>query len=306
MVWILSAVAVPAETALTQTRSDSRALPSGKAHGRPLLLAGLQGLARGVDWAQFSRFFDAASSRRQPGRMPSQLPRREAPVRAPQLVPAKIKEVHLPPDVPQADDSPRHRRAVAFLLKRPDITDRYDELIEKYASFHGLDPRLIKAVIAGESAFRRKARSPVGALGLMQLMPPTAKEMGVDGSLLTDPDANIRAGAAYLSHLFKRILRRYRIKAKSFADAPLWVVGRVLAAYNAGPRFLYRSRTFRATRRYVKKVLGYYRSRAADLRLIVEPDANIPLLRPGRAYERSLGAARWSVSRPTPHLRRGW
>lgn len=143
---------------------------------------------------------------------------------------------------------------------------RYDALIRNRALAEGLDPRLVKSVIEAESSFRPEVRSRAGALGLMQLMPATAEEMGVPRTALFDPARNIEAGVKYLAHLFRRILRRFRLGGISPMEAPKWIVRRVLAAYNAGPRFLYRSRWFKATRRYVAKVMGFYESDGADLR----------------------------------------
>ena len=81
----------------------------------------------------------------------------------------------------------------------------------------GLDPNLIRAVIRVESSFRTDAVSSAGAQGLMQLMPGTAREVGVDDPF--DPHQNVRGGATYL----KRQLQR-------FGDIRL-----ALAAYNTGP-----------------------------------------------------------------------
>ncbi|MBR6594475.1 MAG: lytic transglycosylase domain-containing protein [Clostridia bacterium] len=84
----------------------------------------------------------------------------------------------------------------------------HKELIEKYAEKHGMPPELLAAVIKTESGFDENARSRVGAIGLMQLMPSTAEEiawrMGVeyDASALTDPETNISYGTYYLKHLY--------------------------------------------------------------------------------------------------------
>ncbi len=130
---------------------------------------------------------------------------------------------------------------------------RYDNLIRRAADYHNVSFGLIKAVIHAESAFNPRAASRKGALGLMQLMPGTAREMGVRE--VFNPEQNILGGTRYL----KRMLEIYN------EDLRL-----SLAAYNAGPAAVDRNGgvpPFPETRRFIHKVLGLMRAyEAADSR----------------------------------------
>ncbi len=159
------------------------------------------------------------------------------------------------PDVPPPAFERTFRR-----LTRDRSTNGYDEMISSYSARHGLDPRLVKAVVAAESEFNRRAKSPAGALGLMQVMPVTAASVGVRRADLFNPEANIRAGTAYLAVLFARAWKRYRLDGADYVRAPQWLIQRVIAAYNAGPRFLARRPMYRQTRDYVRRVIMFYRS----------------------------------------------
>ena len=110
---------------------------------------------------------------------------------------------------------------------------------------HGLDPALVLAVVKVESAFQPQAVSPKGAQGLMQLMPPTARDLGVEDAF--DPEQNLDGGARYL----RQLLIRYKGDVK-----------RALAAYNAGPGAEDRHNgipPYRETRQYVRRVLDQYK-----------------------------------------------
>lgn len=118
----------------------------------------------------------------------------------------------------------------------------YDALIDEAAETYGLDPDLIRAVMRTESAFNALVVSPVGALGLMQLMPALAEEMGVTDPF--DPRQNVMAGAKYLKQLM---------------DAHHGNVALTLASYNAGPGNVAKYKNippFPETRRYVKRITG--------------------------------------------------
>ncbi|MDE2490604.1 MAG: lytic transglycosylase domain-containing protein [Elusimicrobia bacterium] len=175
-----------------------------------------------------------------------------------------------PPVPPRAAKAPAapagpYRGIVRRLLEKP-TRNRYDAVIRRESAARGLDPRLVKSVIAAESEFTARARSRAGALGLMQLMPETADSVGVPRRRLFDPAANIRAGTRYLASLFREAWRRYRLGSLPFRRGPRWVVRRVLAAYNAGPRWVAGRPLYRQTRLYVAKVLAFYRSALSDLR----------------------------------------
>ncbi|MBU2875003.1 lytic transglycosylase domain-containing protein [Marinobacter salexigens] len=100
----------------------------------------------------------------------------------------------------------------------PLFTGRYDTEIKTAALEYGVDPALVRAVIHAESAFNEKALSPVGAQGLMQLMPGTALEVGVQNAMVAAD--NIRGGVTYLAKMLERFKGNTRLAT---------------AAYNAGP-----------------------------------------------------------------------
>jgi soluble lytic murein transglycosylase-like protein len=233
-----------------------------------LALAGAQ--AGGWDASGFMRLYDAA--RYAPNAAAVRAPEIAGPMEvsfsvgpAPTTRPAAATDLRLL--VPPPAETPAYRRTFKALLARPQQTDKYDELILKYAALYRLDARLLKSIIAAESEFLIHATSPKGARGLMQVMPATAEEMGVPRERLAEAEFNIAAGAAYVARLFQVAFRRYKLKGVRFHEAPLWLKQRIIAAYNAGPKFLFRhGGWYKQTLDYVKKVLLFYHSKVTDFR----------------------------------------
>jgi hypothetical protein len=118
-------------------------------------------------------------------------------------------------------------------------------LIDVVARKHGLDPALVHAVVEAESGYRPSARSEAGARGLMQVLPSTARELGVRrAGALFDPEQNLDAGVRYL----KLLLQQYGGDVRT-----------ALAAYNAGPGAVAKYDgipPYPETRNYVRKVLS--------------------------------------------------
>ena len=146
----------------------------------------------------------------------------------------RIVEDEVPYPEPEAE-APTAVQAPALPAPTP-----YAELIASMSEAHGVDPNLVRALIQVESGYRARALSPKGAMGLMQLMPSTAREYKVRNPY--DPKANIAAGVKHLKGLIDR-----------------WGVELALAAYNAGEGAVRKFNgvpPYRETRNYVSRILS--------------------------------------------------
>lgn len=132
-------------------------------------------------------------------------------------------------------------------LKSDSMKSDYRSIIERTSEKHGVDPMLVHAVISAESGFNESAVSSKGAMGLMQLMPSTAAQLGVYNPY--NPEQNVDAGVRYLRHLIDRFGGDYRL---------------AVAAYNAGPGSVEKYGgvpPIPETRRFVEKVFSRYRGK---------------------------------------------
>lgn len=125
---------------------------------------------------------------------------------------------------------------------------KYAGLIDKAAHDYGLDPYLVHAVVQVESGYNASAISSAGAIGLMQLMPETARRFGVTSR--TSPEENVMGGARYLKLLLDMFNNNLRL---------------AVAAYNAGEgavmKYNYNIPPYQETQDYVKKVIALYNAK---------------------------------------------
>jgi soluble lytic murein transglycosylase-like protein len=158
-----------------------------------------------------------------------------AALSAPQTAKVLTSSVH---------DTRHQRPSVSYTIDRTvvpaDARHAYDDIVAEAAQRYALDPHMIRAVMETESGFNALAVSPAGAIGLMQLMPAVAEELGATDPF--DPRQNILAGARYLRQLL---------------DAHRGNVRLALASYNAGPGNVAKYGAippFKETQNYVRKV----------------------------------------------------
>ena len=141
---------------------------------------------------------------------------------------------------PFLEDPKNSAKDTSFI---PNLSRKFDDLFKEVARVYNLDPKLLHAIAKVESNYNPRAVSPKGALGVMQLIPSTARLVGVSDPF--DPRENIYGGARYLRYLLDK-----------FGDLTL-----ALAAYNAGPKAVEAYGgipPYPETQRYVRSVLSLY------------------------------------------------
>lgn len=149
---------------------------------------------------------------------------------------------------PPADSPP----PAAAKLQAPYSKDKLDNLITEVAQGYGIDSALLHAIVTVESRYNPRALGPDGAAGLMQLMPGTAKLLGVTD--VFDPEQNLRAGARHLRYLLDKFQNNLQL---------------VIAAYHAGELAVIRAKNavppFPKNMEYVSLVLSHYHKYRAAL-----------------------------------------
>ncbi len=160
------------------------------------------------------------------------------------------KDLSLPVPVPlpaPADSHasiPAHAESAKFPSSKSVPAPPLNQVVNTASAAYHLDPDLVNSVIHAESGFNSRAVSSKGARGLMQLMPGTANQLGVNDAF--DPQANVTGGSRYL----RELLERYNFD-----------LVKALAAYNAGPQRVEQYRgvpPFRETRAYVARIVHEY------------------------------------------------
>jgi len=143
----------------------------------------------------------------------------------------------MPDEVPYPEPEAEKPALLVEQTRMPGV--KYGEIIDKISAEQGVPAKLVRAVIQVESAYHERARSPKGAMGLMQLMPATARQYAVRDPY--DPASNIEAGIKHLKSLLQRL-----------------PVALALAAYNAGEEAVQRFNgipPYRETQDYVSRIL---------------------------------------------------
>ncbi len=148
-------------------------------------------------------------------------------------------------DIPLPADG--SQTSISFQAQAATPAPALNQVVDSASAAYHLDPDLVNSVIHAESGFNAHAVSPKGARGLMQLMPGTASQLGVNDAF--DPEANVTGGSRYL----RELLERYHFD-----------LIKALAAYNAGPERVEQYQgvpPFRETRAYVARIVHEYNTK---------------------------------------------
>lgn len=157
------------------------------------------------------------------------------------------KDLLLPVPAPANSDAATSLQTAKSESVKSASTLPLNQVVDSASAAYHLDPDLVNSVIHAESGFNSRAVSPKGARGLMQLMPGTANQLGVNDAF--DPQANVTGGSRYL----RELLERYNFD-----------LVKALAAYNAGPQRVEQYRgvpPFRETRAYVARIVHEYNTK---------------------------------------------
>lgn len=149
-------------------------------------------------------------------------------------------------DLPNSD---KYKPVNFYFSDESNSHNQYSVWVRKYSRLYNLDPDLVRAVMKVESDYNPRAESEEGAQGLMQIMPKTQKDLGLETPF--DPEANIKAGTKYLRSMLDR-----------FLDLKI-----ALAAYNAGPSTIKKYQgipPFPETKDYINKVLRLYSNQSKE------------------------------------------
>ncbi|MFH1259429.1 MAG: lytic transglycosylase domain-containing protein [Elusimicrobiota bacterium] len=165
-----------------------------------------------------------------------------------QLEREEVKSIDYIPSVKEKSNSFLRllKKTPSLVPAKADVSSPYDGIIHQAAQTHRVDPALVKAVMRAESNFNSGDVSCKGAKGLMQLMPETAKLLGIPKEEIFNPEKNILGGTKYLSDML------------GLFDGNITLA---LAAYNAGPQTVKRYGDvppYKETQGYIKNVYKYY------------------------------------------------
>ena len=263
----------------------------------------------GSDEGGLNSLFDGSEKKSEPKEAPQEAPDATtispqpeslpSPAAAPRPAPVPtlgpLREVEIPKDYPKPTNVPMQFQPPPHPdLNRDMSVPATDDEIEALARQKGIpldifrqayaearrqnvDYRLVLAVMKQESRFNPNATSGVGARGLMQVMPATGRDLGVNNAnMLYDIKTSIYAGTKYIRQMWNMFVDKGAAVLNSFSDGEVARVKKAIAAYNAGPGNVQKAGgvpNFKETRHYVVTVLGNYYGYMRDFPPAIGPKA---------------------------------